>query len=89
MTGIDHHDHERIVEVARVPTRFEAEVLVAALEARGIKATPEHGEVGGWMPQLALKGRHRVLVFESDLEVARSLIAQENLTDEGSADADE
>jgi hypothetical protein len=60
----DHRDHEHIVELTQVPTRFEAEVLVAALESRGIKAGAVH------------TSGHRVLVFESDLDTARAILAE-------------
>jgi hypothetical protein len=73
----DHRDHEKIVELTSVPTRFEAEVLVAALEARGIKATAVHGDRAGWVPQYAVLTGHRVMVFEGDFETARAIIAEE------------
>lgn len=87
MAGVDHHDHEQIVELTRVSTRFTADVIVAALEARGIKATAEHGDAGGWY--LSLGPRHRVLVFEGDVETARALLAQEGLTAEDLAEFEE
>ena len=87
MTGVDHHDHEAIVELTRVPTRFEADVLVAALEARGIKASAVHSDAGGWAPNLAAAVGHRVMVFEGDVKTARAVLAEEGLTDV--ADADE
>jgi len=77
MTGVDHHDHEAIVELARVPTRFEADVLAAALEARGIKASAVHSDAGGWAPNLSAAVGHRVMVFEGDLEAARALLDAE------------
>jgi hypothetical protein len=40
--GTDRLDHERIVEFTRAETRFEAEVLVAALQSRGITAAATH-----------------------------------------------
>jgi Putative prokaryotic signal transducing protein len=81
MTGVDHHDHEKIVELTRVPTRFEAEVLVAALEARGIQASAVHSDAGGWAPNLSVFVGHRVMVFEGDLETARALLDEEGLTE--------
>jgi len=72
----EHHDHERIVPVAILPTRMEAEISVAALESRGIKATADHGDADGWDPMLSLLQGHRVLVFESDLAVARAILAE-------------
>jgi len=60
-----------------VPSRFEADVLVAALEARGIKAAAVHSDSSGWAPQYAMVVGHRVMVFESDLETARALLADQ------------
>ena len=59
-----------------MPTRFEADTLVAALEARGIKASAVHGDSGGWTPQYALMVGHRVMVFEGDVDTARSILAE-------------
>ena len=72
----DHREHERIVELTTVPTRFEADTLVAALEARGIKASAMHSDNGGWTPQYAMLVGHRVMVFEGDLDTARAILAQ-------------
>ena len=66
--GVDHHDHERIVELATLPSRTAADITVATLESRGIKATVDHGDASGWDPMLSLLQGHRVLVFEGDLE---------------------
>ena len=57
----DHRNDEHIVTLTIVPTRFGVEVVVAALESRGIKA----GAVG-----------RRVMVFERDLATARAIIAE-------------
>jgi hypothetical protein len=78
----DHRDHEKIVELTRVPTRFEADVLVAALEARGIKASAIHSDSSGWTPQYAVITGHRVMVFENDFETARALLEQPGFADE-------
>jgi hypothetical protein len=71
---VDHHNHDRIVELARVPTRFEADVLIAKLQANGITASPSYGDADGWAPQLSVFGGHGVMVFESDLAKATELI---------------
>jgi hypothetical protein len=78
----DHHEGERIVVLAQLPTRFEADVVVAALEARGIKASAVHSDAGGWAPNLSAYVGHRVMVFEDDVEAARALMDSEELTDE-------
>jgi hypothetical protein len=80
--AVDHRDHEKIVQLTTVPTRFEAEVLVAALEARGIKANAVHGDGSGWAPQYSVLVGHRVMVFEGDVETARALLAEEGLAGE-------
>jgi hypothetical protein len=72
----DHHDHDRIVPVEILPSRMEADIVAAALESRGIKVTVDHGDASGWDPMLSLLQGHRVLVFESDLEVARAILAE-------------
>ena len=74
----DHRDHEKIVELVRVPTRFEADALVAALESRGIKASAIHSDASGWAPQLGVWSGHRVMVFEHDVETARAILADQS-----------
>jgi hypothetical protein len=82
----DHRDHEKIVELTCLPSRFAADVAVAALEARGIKAVADHGDAGGWDPMLSIWQGHRVLVFEGDLETARAILAQQDLTETGAVE---
>jgi hypothetical protein len=72
---IDHHDHEKIVELTRVPTRTEADIRIAKLKANGIAAMGEYGDAGAWMPHLALMQGSAVMVFEDDLVRARDLIS--------------
>jgi hypothetical protein len=72
---VDHHDHDRIVELISVPSRFEADVLIAKLQANGITASPNYGDAGGYLPRVAAFGNHAVMVFDSDLEKAREIIA--------------
>jgi len=74
--GSDHREHEQIVELTTVPTRFDADPLVAALEARGIKASAMHSDNGGWTPQYAMLVGHRVMVFEGDLDTAPAVLAE-------------
>jgi len=57
----EHRNDEHVVTLTNVPTRFGADVVVAALESRGIKA--------------GVAGR-RVVVFERDLATARAIIAE-------------
>ena len=85
----DHRDNEQIVELVRVPSRFAADVIVAALEARGIKSTALHSDAGGWAPNLSVYVGHRVMVFENDVETARALLVEEGLDDEALRDTNE
>ncbi|HEX5614513.1 MAG TPA: DUF2007 domain-containing protein [Acidimicrobiia bacterium] len=71
-----HRDDEHIVELTRVPTRFEAESVAAILNDEGIVATVAYGDAGGWAPHFASWHGNRVMVFESDLERARALLAE-------------
>ncbi len=75
----DHRENEHIVELMNLPTRFEADVIVAALEARGIKAGAIHSQASGRAPNRSMYVGHRVMVFENDLEVARALVAEQGL----------
>jgi len=72
-----HRDHEKIVELTTMPSRTAADIIVAALESRGIKAVADHGDASGWDPMLSLLQGHRVLVFEGDLETARAILAEQ------------
>jgi hypothetical protein len=71
---VDHHDHEAIVELIRVPTRAEADVLLAKLHANDIAAMAGYGDASGWLPYLGNSQGHSVMVFENDVERARELI---------------
>jgi hypothetical protein len=73
--GVDHHDHERIVELTRVPTQFEAEVLIAKLHANGIDAILR--DAGNVVPHFSIFDGHGVFVFDGDLERAAAVIAEE------------
>ena len=69
----------KIVEAANLPTRFQAEVAIQVLETNGVQATGKFGDMGGWMPHVALVDGYRVLVFEEDLETAKALLEAEDL----------
>jgi hypothetical protein len=73
--AVDHHDHDRIVELTRVPSRFEADTLIAKLRAYGITASGRYGDAGGMAPQISALSGFGVMVFESDLEQAAGVIA--------------
>jgi len=72
--GIDHHDHDAIVELVRIPNRVEADVLAARLEANGIRASVRYGGLGTMVPYPSLADGNAILVFDCDLERAAALI---------------
>jgi hypothetical protein len=74
---IDHHLHEKIVELIRVPSRGEADIMIAKLKANGIDATGSYGDADGWAPQYGLAQGYAVLVFENDVVRARTLVQEE------------
>ena len=63
-----------IVELARFPTRFEADVVISMLESNGIRAVADYGDAGGWLPHVALYHGARVLVLDDDLERSQLLL---------------
>jgi hypothetical protein len=74
---IDHHLDEKIVVLTRVPSRGEADLMIAKLKANGIDAIGSYGDSDGWAPQYGLVQGYGVLVFENDLVRARALIEEE------------
>jgi len=66
----------RIVELVSLPTRFEADTVIARLRAHGIQAVGKYGDAEGWMPHMALLDGYRVCVFETDLDAATGLLEQ-------------
>ncbi|HEX4492482.1 MAG TPA: DUF2007 domain-containing protein [Acidimicrobiia bacterium] len=75
--GVNHHDHDKIVELCRVPGRFEADVIVAKLRANGITASTSYADAGGYLPRGGLLGGDQILVFDSDLERAQTILDEE------------
>jgi len=73
--GVDHHDHDKIVELCRVHGRFEADVMVAKLRANGITASTNYADAGGYLPRSGLLGGNQILVFDCDLERANEVLA--------------
>jgi hypothetical protein len=65
----------RIVELANLPNRFEADSLIELLEGNGIRAAGKYGDAEGWAPHFALVDGYRVCVFEDELDAARTLLA--------------
>ncbi len=64
----------RIVELANLPTRFEADALIELLGSNGVRAAGKYGDADGWAPHFALVDGYRVCVFDDDLEAARALL---------------
>ena len=69
----------RIVEVANLPTRFQADAALALLETNGIEAMAKYGDAEGWAPFFAMIDGFRVMVFDEDLDSARSLLESSDL----------
>jgi hypothetical protein len=81
---VNHHDHEKIVEVATLPM-VEAELVVAQLKAAGIDALTSGDDINGLRQSMSYAEGYRVMVFEKDVEAARQVIADDNSIDEKSA----
>lgn len=64
----------RIVEVANFPSRFQADAALALLETNGIEAMAKYGDAEGWAPFFAMIDGFRVLVFDEDLDAAKTLL---------------
>jgi len=71
---VDHHDHEKILELTRVPSRTEAAVIVAQLKSQGIDATIAADDVGAMRAYLTFTSGVQVLVFEHDLATAQRIL---------------
>jgi hypothetical protein len=69
----------RIVELVNLPSRFEADVLVARLVDEGIQAMAKYGDADGMAPSIGLLDGYRVCVFDDDLDHAKVVL--EDLTD--------
>ena len=76
----------RIVEVANLPSRFEAELAISFLESAGIHAMGKFGDASGAAPFYAMVDGFRVCVFEDDLEAAREILASADFTEPTAAD---
>ena len=83
--GVNHHDHEKIVEVATLPM-VEAELVVAQLKAAGIDALTSGDDINGLRQSMSYAEGYRVMVFEKDVEAARQVIADDNSIDDSSID---
>jgi hypothetical protein len=70
----DHYDGP-IVELTRLPSRFEADVIIAKLRSGGVRVIMNAGDAGGWYPHLGLTQGYGILVAEHDLDAAKDLLA--------------
>ena len=64
----------KIVELVNLPSRFEADAVIAMLRTNGIQAMGNYGDADGWMPNMGLLDGFRVSVFDDDLDAARRLL---------------
>jgi len=69
----------RIVELANLPSRFEADAVLALLESNGIEAMAKYGDAEGWAPFFATIDGFRVLALDEDLAAAKALIDSSDL----------
>ena len=72
--AVNHHEHDKIVELRRVHGRFEADVRVARLRAHGITASTNYADAGGYLPRSGLLGGNQILVFDCDLDRANQIL---------------
>ena len=68
---------ERIVELIRVPSRFEADALVAHLKSEDIPAYTAGSDIPGAYPGVQTQGA-AVMIRERDLDRARAVIEAED-----------
>jgi hypothetical protein len=78
--ALDHHDHDPIVELEYYTTGLQAEVVVAKLKANGIACYSqlEPRAFGVAYTPLGDMASQSVHVFQSDLDKARAIIAEES-----------
>jgi hypothetical protein len=69
----------KIVELVNLPSRFEADLLMARLDAAGIQTMAKYGDADGMAPSIGLLDGYRVCVFDDDLD--RATVLLDDLTD--------
>ncbi len=62
------------MELVNLPSRFEADLLMARLGEGGIQAMAKYGDADGMAPSIGLLDGYRVCVFDDDLEDAQAFI---------------
>jgi Putative prokaryotic signal transducing protein len=66
----------KIVELVNLPSRFEADLLMARLDEAGIQAMAKYGDADGMAPSIGLLDGYRVCVFDDDLESAKAFLVE-------------
>ncbi len=66
----------KIVELVNLPSRFEADLLIARLDDAGIQAMAKYGDADGMAPSIGLLDGYRVCVFDDDLESAGAFLVE-------------
>jgi len=64
----------KIVELVNLPSRFEADLLMARLGVAGIQAMAKYGDADGMAPSIGLLDGYRVCVFDDDLDPAQAFL---------------
>jgi hypothetical protein len=59
-----------LVELIVLPSRVDADFLVAQLWAQGVRAIVQTSDADGWAQNLGLLHGSRVMVLEGDLDLA-------------------
>ena len=64
----------KILELVNLPSRLEADLLMARLDDAGIQAMAKYGDADGMAPSIGLLDGYRVCVFDADLEQAKAFL---------------
>ncbi len=64
----------KIVELVNLPSRFEADLLMARLDEAGIQTMAKYGDADGMAPSIGLLDGYRVCVFDDDLDAAQAFL---------------
>ena len=62
------------MELVNLPSRLEADLLMARLDEAGIQTMAKYGDADGMAPSIGLLDGYRVCVFDDDLESARAFV---------------
>jgi hypothetical protein len=64
------------VELVNLPSRFEADLLMAKLDEAGIQTMAKYGDADGMAPSIGLLDGYRVCVFDDDLDAAKAFLVE-------------